>query len=1030
MYFYAIVNLLGIVVALFFGIYVYTRDSYNRLNRLFFVYTLVYVYTGLSEFLRLTAVDESWAFVFHKASFLWPFLPVIFLKFVLVLSENKLSSNKILTVILYSLAASLSLIHVFTQLFYSGIVHHWYGWDAGKQENPFSLIVFVFFISTISLSLFYALQFLLGPKLISIKKQYSLMFIGISLPIFSGFLRNGILQIFGYYFPQVESLAFLIGAVLVFLGIIRSGVFVPNPLETISKVFETISDYLIVFNSNKNILSVSHSVIENTGFFEEDIIGNKLERVVYGSDFLPLKTIPYVIGKEMELSVRTQNAGFIPVSASVSLIRSDSAGTSLFLLLGKDLRERKLFEEELLSARNELEEKVKIRTAELAAANTELKDQVTERLSAENKYKNIFDFAPVGIVQSRAEGTVILCNITFASMLGYNSIDEILNVNMNDIYFDINDRKNVFKSLETKSPGTGHELKFKRKDGSFIWVQFSLFQVKNEQDIPVYYESFVSDITANKNTGIRLLRSEARYRSLIENINEVFYITNADGRTVYISPNVFSFSGYSADHFIGKRSFMLTYKEDFKFLFNFYKKKSDDGTIDATVEFRAIKKDGTVYWAEQITRFVRDEKGKILEFRNVVRDITLRKKAEQELEEYRYHLENLVKERTKKLDDLNILLNKEIDKLRKSEEINLNHLFFLETLIDTIPSPVFFTDTSKRYTGCNKACELFYGVKKEDLIGGTVFDFTPAAEARAIDEKDNELLANPGEQKYQTVISDHKGEEFIALVHKATFKKVDGSVGGIVGIIIDITEIKKLEMEILNTLNKEKELNQLKSGFISSVSHEFRTPLTSILAAADLLEMYGRQWPELKYNQFIGNIQTAVDHLTDITNDLLTISKSDSGKISFNPARINLHELASVIIENAKLTAPLNITFSFQYISVTDVFNLDAKLIQQIITNLLSNAVKYSPAGGNIELKIDSRGNLLLIYVSDQGIGIPEEDLKHLFVPFFRSRNSVNIQGTGLGLSIVKKSAEIHNGTVSVQSKLNEGSCFIVTINS
>ena len=151
------------------------------------------------------------------------------------------------------------------------------------------------------------------------------------------------------------------------------------------------------------------------------------------------------------------------------------------------------------------------------------------------------------------------------------------------------------------------------------------------------------------------------------------------------------------------------------------------------------------------------------------------------------------------------------------------------------------------------------------------------------------------------------------LVHKATFRETDGTIGGTIGVMLDITEIKKLETDILNTLRKEKELSELKSRFISVASHEFRTPLTTILSSADLLELYGRNWSDSKYYEYVGKIQNAVEYMTGLINDVLIISRSETNKVSFNPINVDLFELSKSIFDDIKLTAPSQIEMGFNY---------------------------------------------------------------------------------------------------------------------
>ncbi|HRB54312.1 MAG TPA: ATP-binding protein, partial [Bacteroidia bacterium] len=245
------------------------------------------------------------------------------------------------------------------------------------------------------------------------------------------------------------------------------------------------------------------------------------------------------------------------------------------------------------------------------------------------------------------------------------------------------------------------------------------------------------------------------------------------------------------------------------------------------------------------------------------------------------------------------------------------------------------------------------------------------------------------------------------------------------------SEIEKKKMtEILlhQSLEKEKELNQLKSRFISIASHEFRTPLTSILSSAELIQRYGKKWEEEKYQEHLNRITNSVDYLTELMDDVLTVSRIESGKIQLNPSRINLFEICNRVVEDFKSKKDPNHQLDFKYDIKEKEFYLDQKQIQIILHNLLSNAIKYSPDGGNIGLSIELHKQQLQISLTDEGLGIPDEDIPHLYEPFHRSLNTENIQGTGLGLSIVKNAVDLHGGTIDVSSKLGEGTKFFITI--
>ena len=440
------------------------------------------------------------------------------------------------------------------------------------------------------------------------------------------------------------------------------------------------------------------------------------------------------------------------------------------------------------------------------------------------------------------------------------------------------------------------------------------------------------------------------------------------------------------------------------------------------------KKDGTEFPIQLSTSCVYDDKGQPFALVGVSRDITEQSKVEKELEEYRSHLERLVEERTQKLDAVNKQLIEEIEKLKIAEIRIQDQLTFLQTLIDTIPNPIFMRNSQNLYTGCNKAFEVFHGVERDKIIGKTIFDVLPKQVADYVGVKDKEFFITNNEQSYETKAYDANGVVHEVIVYKAPFKKADETFAGMVGIMLDITELKCLQSEILNTLEKEKELNELKSRFVSVASHEFRTPLTAILASADLLELYGRTWAEEKYIEYVKNIQNAVQYMNELIIDVSIVNKTDSDKIKFTPAEGNLYEIAKSIFDNVKLSAPNNLKFEFNYNLEQKIYRIDNKLITHILTNLLSNAAKYSPNGGAISLIINKENDFVSFTISDNGIGITEEDQKNMFEPFHRGVNVGTIHGTGLGLSIAKKSAELHNGSLTLESKVNEGTRVTVLI--
>jgi PAS domain S-box-containing protein len=255
---------------------------------------------------------------------------------------------------------------------------------------------------------------------------------------------------------------------------------------------------------------------------------------------------------------------------------------------------------------------------------------------------------------------------------------------------------------------------------------------------------------------------------------------------------------------------------------------------------------------------------------------------------------------------------------------------------------------------------------------------------------------------------------------------------------------KQAEGEVLNAFTKEKELTELKSRFIAMASHEFRTPLTTIQSSSELLEYYSQKWVHEKKLTHFHRIQTSVKHMTKLLNDVLIIGRAEAGKLTFNPASLDLEGFCHNLVEELQLNDTHQHTISFacvrkleKSVSIdsslsslvqTKLLCMDETLLRQILENLLSNAIKYSPKGSIIEFTLQYSSTQAVFQIRDQGIGIPLQDQPLLFESFHRATNVGTIAGTGLGLAIVKKCVDIHQGQVAVESEIGVGTTFTVTL--
>ena len=287
------------------------------------------------------------------------------------------------------------------------------------------------------------------------------------------------------------------------------------------------------------------------------------------------------------------------------------------------------------------------------------------------------------------------------------------------------------------------------------------------------------------------------------------------------------------------------------------------------------------------------------------------------------------------------------------------------------------------------------------------------------------------------------------------------TVTGVVLVLWDLRERRQVELlakeavasqkavaETQQLLAAERELNELKSRLIATISHEYRTPLAIIKSSADILQRYSDRFSQQKKDSHLNRIKSSVDRMTQLLNDVLTFTKAEAGALPCHPQPLDVVKFCRELIEDQKIIAEENYTLNFTYLNSPEnrsegatstatshsplstplITNLDEQLLRQILTNLLTNAIKYSPYGGTISLLVFCENNQIVFQVQDRGMGIPKADQQRLFTPFFRASNTGITPGTGMGLSIAKKSVELHGGRITFTSEVGVGTTFTVKL--
>lgn len=257
-------------------------------------------------------------------------------------------------------------------------------------------------------------------------------------------------------------------------------------------------------------------------------------------------------------------------------------------------------------------------------------------------------------------------------------------------------------------------------------------------------------------------------------------------------------------------------------------------------------------------------------------------------------------------------------------------------------------------------------------------------------------------------------------------KEKDDSIAYAGVMIRNISHLKIAEEELRISLKNERELGELKSRFVTMASHEFKTPLTTVLTSVQLLKNYNASDSQEKIDKHIARIISSVNHLTDILNDVLTVGKLQEGDILFSPVTFNIKDHIAMIVAEFENDQNKEQHIFYKH-SGKALVVLDPVLLKHITTNILSNAIKFSTKKTLVEINTKWINGRVILSVRDYGIGIPPEYRKHLFEQFYRASNAIYIQGTGLGLHLVSKYVDLMNGTMQYTSELEKGTQFVIS---
>ncbi|WP_452229136.1 sensor histidine kinase [Lacinutrix sp. MEBiC02404] len=460
-------------------------------------------------------------------------------------------------------------------------------------------------------------------------------------------------------------------------------------------------------------------------------------------------------------------------------------------------------------------------------------------------------------------------------------------------------------------------------------------------------------------------------------------------------------------------------------------------TSSYTIQYRIIHPDQSVHWLHEKGKVFKNKKGQPERVIGVTNSITKHKKAEEKLidseeklRKYTIELEEKVAERTKeltttvqKLVESNLSLEDQILVTKATENKVIQSNFLLDNVSKNFPKGfVVICDSNFNLllVEGEEVAELgFNGLASTktliDDVEGVPND---------VKEKVKRNILNTFQGQHCSFEVEYQNRTY--LINSTPLYNSENKINQVLMVHHNITHQKENELEILNTLKKERELSELKSRFISMASHEFRTPLSAILSSAILIEKQNESGKEEKRIKYVSKIRSNVKNLVVILNDFLSLSKLQEGKVIPRLEYFNLIDFSKSLIEEIEGVKKEGQIINLQCDPTSIVVFLDSKLFKHILYNLISNAIKYSERDQEINIKIAIKKELISIEISDHGIGIPIEDQNNMFQRFYRANNASNIEGTGLGLNIVKQYTELMGGTINFKSKINKGSTFYI----
>lgn len=603
--------------------------------------------------------------------------------------------------------------------------------------------------------------------------------------------------------------------------------------------------------------------------------------------------------------------------------------------------------------------------------------RIEEKLRAsESRWRSLVQNAPNILFEFDQDGIIQFINFVSVEL----TVEDIIGMSLFD--FTPPDDHERVKGFIEQVHQTGEAITYDTLGLDGEWYSVRIGAIKQDGEISNLI-MILTNITELKNSEIALRQSEERFVNYMENFPGGVFLKDENQRLLYCNTNYAKMMGGSPEAIIGKSTTEYIPYTDIDKRFHQQNQQVLQEGEPQIFENVYPTEDGESYW--ETVKFPIKYPDGSQQLGAITLNITERKLAEEQL--------------------------------KKSEAR-------LRSFLNAFPDIAFIINYRERILDVLTSQESVLNLTIEELTRLSVSDILPPKLAQKLSSNIHHTLETQEVQSIELDLDVQAGHRWFE-GRIAPMPSVAGEDALVILVVRDITERRETERK----LSESEETIALKDRIISTVSHEFRTPLALIQTAGELLTRYKDRLSEERKAALFQQIRTQITVITDLIDDMLSINRVRSGKLELELAPLQLVSFCQSILEKVQVADTIGHRFDFIVSDITDnPLMLDSKLVNHIVTNLLTNAVKFSPEGSLIVIELSRDADNIRIKISDGGIGIPDEDQEFLFEPFRRADNVGTIRGTGLGLSIVKDYVDLLGGHIEVESEVGKGSTFIVTL--